>query len=77
MDDGTCPETVSDCDEMAAAYCCVFGGTSGCSENDLVLDYVSESEHPSLSSIAVSSMRRFGRVFACERAVIKMTAPSR
>lgn len=41
--DGTCDATADDCAAVAGYYCCLAGGTSGCSDSDLLLDYISES----------------------------------
>lgn len=40
--DGSCDTTVPDCAGVADYYCCELGGTEGCSDNVLLLDFISE-----------------------------------
>ncbi|CAM9311348.1 unnamed protein product [Ectocarpus sp. 4 AP-2014] len=38
--DGSCDTTVPDCAGVADYYCCELGGTEGCSDNALLLDFI-------------------------------------
>lgn len=38
-----CPSVEATCDGVAEDACCAFVDTSACSENDLLLDFVSKS----------------------------------
>lgn len=41
------------CDDMTDYACCAFGDTDGCTDNDLLLEYLSESPHTLLVFVRV------------------------